>query len=109
MLHGHCQQKALVGISDTTAVLKRLPGVDVTELDSGCCGMAGSFGYELGHYDLSVALANRVILPVSTRMALMDTKRGHVERRRDLANQFAATTKLPAPVLGRYDAVQAIT
>ncbi len=63
LLHGHCQQKALVGTAGTVAALKRIPGVEIKELDSGCCGMAGSFGYEHGHYDVSVALANRVILP----------------------------------------------
>lgn len=63
LLHGHCQQKALVGTLDTVAALKRIPGLDVRTLDSGCCGMAGSFGYEHGHYDVSVALAERVLLP----------------------------------------------
>ncbi len=63
LLHGHCQQKALVGTAGTVAALKRIEGLELRELDSGCCGMAGSFGYELGHYDLSTALANRVILP----------------------------------------------
>jgi FAD/FMN-containing dehydrogenase/Fe-S oxidoreductase len=63
LLHGHCHQKAVVGTSGTVAALKRIPGLELKELDSGCCGMAGSFGYELGHYDVSAALANRVILP----------------------------------------------
>jgi FAD/FMN-containing dehydrogenase/Fe-S oxidoreductase len=63
LLHGHCQQKALVGTADTVAALKRIPELEIQELDSGCCGMAGSFGYELGHYEVSVALANRVLLP----------------------------------------------
>jgi Fe-S oxidoreductase/FAD/FMN-containing dehydrogenase len=63
LVHGHCQQKALVGTGGTLAALKRVPGLGVTGLDSGCCGMAGSFGYEHGHYEVSVALANRVILP----------------------------------------------
>jgi FAD/FMN-containing dehydrogenase/Fe-S oxidoreductase len=63
LLHGHCQQKALVGTAGTVAALKRIPGLEVKELDAGCCGMAGSFGYELGHYDVSTALANRVLLP----------------------------------------------
>ena len=65
LLHGHCQQKAVIGTWGTLAALKRVPGLDVKELDSGCCGMAGSFGYEHGHYDVSVALANRVILPAA--------------------------------------------
>jgi Fe-S oxidoreductase len=62
-LHGHCQQKAVVGTAGTLAALRRVPGLDVKELDSGCCGMAGSFGYESGQYEVSVALANRVLIP----------------------------------------------
>ena len=65
LLHGHCQQKALVGTAGTVAALRRVPGLEVKELDSGCCGMAGSFGYELGHYEVSAALANRVLLPAA--------------------------------------------
>jgi len=67
LLHGHCQQKALVGTAGTLAALRRIEGLEVKELDSGCCGMAGSFGYELGHYETSVALANRVLLPEAAR------------------------------------------
>lgn len=63
MLHGHCQQKAITGTAGTLSALRLIPGLDVRELDSGCCGMAGSFGYELGHYDLSKSLAERVLLP----------------------------------------------
>lgn len=66
LLHAHCHQKALVGASGTLAALHRIPGVEVKELDSGCCGMAGSFGYELGHYDVSTNLANRVLLPAAS-------------------------------------------
>ena len=63
LLHGHCQQKALVGAAGSARALRRIPGVEVRELDSGCCGMAGSFGYERGHREVSEALANRVLLP----------------------------------------------
>jgi Fe-S oxidoreductase len=65
LLHGHCQQKALTGTAGTLAALRRISGAEVVELDSGCCGMAGSFGYETGHYDLSRALAERVLLPAA--------------------------------------------
>ena len=65
LLHGHCQQKALVGTAGTVAALKRIENLDVKELDSGCCGMAGSFGYELGHYEISTALAERILLPAA--------------------------------------------
>jgi FAD/FMN-containing dehydrogenase/Fe-S oxidoreductase len=63
LLHGHCHQKAIVGTAGTRAALGRIPGIEVQELDSGCCGMAGSFGYERGHYEVSRALAERVLLP----------------------------------------------
>ena len=62
LLHGHCHQKALVGTGPTVAAL-RWAGFDVQEMDSGCCGMAGSFGFETEHYDLSVALGNRRLAP----------------------------------------------
>jgi len=62
LLHGHCHQKALVGTAPTVAAL-RWAGFDVQEVDSGCCGMAGSFGFEMEHYDLSVALGNRRLAP----------------------------------------------
>ena len=63
LVHGHCQQKAVLGMAGTLAALRRVPGLEVKELDSGCCGMAGSFGYEHGHYEVSQALANRVLIP----------------------------------------------
>jgi FAD/FMN-containing dehydrogenase/Fe-S oxidoreductase len=63
LVHGHCQQKALVGTAGTLAALARVPGLSIQELDSGCCGMAGSFGYEVGHFEISRALAERVLLP----------------------------------------------
>ncbi len=62
LLHGHCHQKALVGTAPTVAAL-RWAGFDVTEVDSGCCGMAGSFGFEREHYDVSVWLGNRRLAP----------------------------------------------
>ena len=63
MLHGHCHQKALVGAGGSAAALRLVPGLGVTVLDAGCCGMAGMFGYEREHYDLSVKIANLALLP----------------------------------------------
>ncbi len=63
LVHGHCQQKAVLGTAGTEAALRRIPGAQVQMLDSGCCGMAGSFGYEVSHREVSEALANRVLLP----------------------------------------------
>ena len=61
LLHGHCHQKALVGVAETNAVLAKLPGAEIELVDSGCCGMAGSFGYQ--HYDLSMKIGERVLFP----------------------------------------------
>ncbi|MFO0797398.1 MAG: FAD-linked oxidase C-terminal domain-containing protein [Gemmataceae bacterium] len=63
LFHGHCHQKALVGTAGTAAALRLVPHQDVTVLDAGCCGMAGAFGYEREHYDVSVAVANLALLP----------------------------------------------
>lgn len=62
ILHGHCHQKALVGTAGSAAAL-RLAGYDVTVLDTSCCGMAGSFGYEAEHAEVSRAMAERRLLP----------------------------------------------
>ena len=62
LLHGHCHQKALVGTVPTVAALT-WAGFQVAEVDSGCCGMAGSFGFEKEHYDISVTLGNRRLAP----------------------------------------------
>mgnify|MGYP003579264305 CR=1 FL=1 len=62
LLHGHCHQKALIGTAPTIAMLKAA-GYEVSEVDSGCCGMAGSFGFEKEHYDLSTKIGNRRLAP----------------------------------------------
>jgi FAD/FMN-containing dehydrogenase/Fe-S oxidoreductase len=62
LLHGHCHQKALVGTAPTVRMLEAA-GYEVAEIDSGCCGMAGSFGFEKEHYDLSVTIGNRRLVP----------------------------------------------
>ncbi len=61
LLHGHCHQKALIGMADTITLLSNIHGAVPTLIDSGCCGMAGSFGYE--HYDLSMKIGERVLFP----------------------------------------------
>jgi FAD/FMN-containing dehydrogenase/Fe-S oxidoreductase len=63
VLHGHCHQKALQGAGGSAAALRLVPGLDVTVLDTGCCGMAGSFGYEAGHFDVSAKIAELDLLP----------------------------------------------
>jgi FAD/FMN-containing dehydrogenase/Fe-S oxidoreductase len=63
LYHGHCHQKAEVGTAATVALLRRIPGVEVVELDAGCCGMAGSFGFESEHYELSMAVGSDRLFP----------------------------------------------
>ena len=63
LLHGHCFQKALVGLDPTIAALQLPPGARVQVIPSGCCGMAGSFGYEAEHYELSMQIGELVLLP----------------------------------------------
>lgn len=62
LLHGHCHQKALGSLRPTKVVLQAL-GFDVTIVPSGCCGMAGSFGYEAEHYDVSMKMGELVLFP----------------------------------------------
>ena len=63
ILHGHCHQKAIMKMSSEEALLRRM-GLDLQTPDTGCCGMAGAFGFESGeHYDVSVACGERVLLP----------------------------------------------
>ncbi|MEV8343627.1 FAD-binding and (Fe-S)-binding domain-containing protein [Streptomyces niveus] len=64
--HGHCHQKAEVGTAATVALLNRIPGVSVVELDAGCCGMAGSFGFESEHYDVSMTVGEDRLFPAIT-------------------------------------------
>ncbi|MGV9801210.1 (Fe-S)-binding protein, partial [Mycobacterium sp. NPDC003449] len=61
--HGHCHQKAEVGTAATVALLRRIPGADVVEIDAGCCGMAGSFGYEAEHYEMSMTVGADRLFP----------------------------------------------
>jgi FAD/FMN-containing dehydrogenase/Fe-S oxidoreductase len=63
VFHGHCHQKAEVGTAATMALLQRIPGVVVDELDAGCCGMAGSFGFESEHYDISLRVGEDRLFP----------------------------------------------
>jgi FAD/FMN-containing dehydrogenase/Fe-S oxidoreductase len=63
LAHAHCHQKALVGTGPLMRLLGRLPECEVVDLDAGCCGMAGSFGYEREHYEISKAVGDRKLFP----------------------------------------------
>ena len=63
LLHGHCQQKAVASTEPSKQVLSLPKNYSVKEIPSGCCGMAGSFGYEKEHYDLSMKIGELVLFP----------------------------------------------
>jgi Fe-S oxidoreductase len=62
VVHGHCHEKAMLDFDCERKLLDRL-GLDYSVLDAGCCGMAGAFGFERKHYDVSIACGERVLLP----------------------------------------------
>ena len=63
LYHGHCQQKANLGTEKTLELLRLIPNCTVEEIEAGCCGMAGAFGYEKEHYSLSLEIAELALAP----------------------------------------------
>ncbi len=63
LVQGHCHQKAIAGIGDEVALLLRAAGANLEVLDAGCCGMAGAFGYDRDHFEISKAIGERVLFP----------------------------------------------
>jgi Fe-S oxidoreductase len=105
LLHGHCHQKALVGTAPTVAVLKSA-GFEVSEVDSGCCGMAGSFGFEKEHYDLSLAIGNRRLAPaVKAAGAEVEIVAPGISCRQQIEHLTGKKAKHPAEVL--WEAISA--
>jgi Fe-S oxidoreductase len=72
LVQGHCHQRSLVGMEPTLRLLRRIPGARVIDLDAGCCGMAGSFGYEKEHYEISRLVGEQRLFP-ALRQADADT------------------------------------
>jgi Fe-S oxidoreductase len=72
LLHGHCHQKAFDAVTPIAKVLAKIPGLKTDLIDSSCCGMAGAFGYQQETYDVSLAMAERSLLP-AIRSAPDDT------------------------------------
>ena len=90
--HGDgCHQHAIMGY-DADQALLRAAGIDLDVLDAGCCGLAGNFGFEAGHYDVSRACGERVLLPAA-RDAATDTL--------VLADGFSCRTQIEQGGTGR--------
>lgn len=73
-LHGHCHQKSLIGVGKCAEMLRLIPGAKVNVIHSGCCGMAGSFGYEKEHYATSMAIGEMILFPVVRKATVNKTK-----------------------------------
>ncbi|MCC6212620.1 MAG: FAD-binding protein [Burkholderiales bacterium] len=67
LLHGHCHQKAFGAMGAVERVLRLVPGLEVKAVETSCCGMAGSFGYEAEHYEMSMKMAELDLLPAVRR------------------------------------------
>lgn len=63
LAHAHCHQRSLVGVGPMVKLLRAIPGAEVVDPDAGCCGMAGSFGYEVEHYEVSRLVGEQRLLP----------------------------------------------
>jgi Fe-S oxidoreductase len=63
LLHAHCHQKSMGLVPAIKSLLGRIPGASVVDADAGCCGMAGSFGYEVKHYEVSRQVGERRLFP----------------------------------------------
>ncbi len=68
MVHGHCHQKALYGTKSMNGILDKVEDLNHSEVDSGCCGMAGSFGYEKEHYDISEKIGSEILFPAINKL-----------------------------------------
>jgi Fe-S oxidoreductase len=100
LLHGHCHQKSMGLLDASKTLLGRIPGATVVDLDAGCCGMAGSFGYTREHYDVSVAIAGRKLLPAVKAMQPGDVLAAPgTSCRHQVADLSGATAQHPAVII----------
>ncbi|MFQ5857852.1 MAG: FAD-binding and (Fe-S)-binding domain-containing protein, partial [Anaerolineae bacterium] len=99
LVHGHCHQKALVGTGPTLKMLQLL-GCEVEEVDSGCCGMAGSFGFEAEHYDISMKIGNLRLLPaVRAEPPTTAIAAAGISCRQQIAHGAGRTARHPIEIL----------
>jgi Fe-S oxidoreductase len=70
LVHGHCHQKALTGMTHEIELLAGAPELSVEAPDAGCCGMAGAFGYDARHFAISRKIGGRVLIPAIERSGL---------------------------------------
>ena len=100
LVHGHCHQKAFGGHGATLSLLRRVPGLEVEAIESGCCGMAGAFGYHAEHHETSLAIGELGLLP-AVRSAEVGTRivAGGTSCRAQIADGTGRRAEHPAVVL----------
>ncbi|MDP6777386.1 MAG: FAD-linked oxidase C-terminal domain-containing protein, partial [Candidatus Latescibacteria bacterium] len=100
LFHGHCHQKALWGVDASVRVLGLPRGFQVSEIDSGCCGMAGSFGYEAEHYEMSLKVGDdRLLRIVNDAPAEAEIAVAGVSCRQQIAHATGRAARHPAEIL----------
>jgi FAD/FMN-containing dehydrogenase/Fe-S oxidoreductase len=107
LLHGHCHQKAFNTVGAAESVLRLVPGLAVKTFDSTCCGMAGAFGYEAEHYDMSLKIGELAVLP-TIRAASAETLivAGGTSCRHQIADGAARKAEHVARILDRASSAQ---
>ena len=95
-LHGHCHQKALVGVEQTAELLRLPVNAIVHVIPSGCCGMAGSFGYEQAHYRTSIAIGEMILFP-TVRKAMTNHQSPMTNDQLPITNYQLPMTLIAAP------------
>ncbi len=99
VLHGHCHQKSLGLVEPARALLERIPESRVTDLDAGCCGMAGSFGYAREHFEVSRQIGERRLLPAARALGPGDVLVAAGTSCRHQVHDFAGVSALHPAVL----------
>ncbi len=102
LVHGHCHQKAFGTVQALETALRLVPGLGVRGFESTCCGMAGAFGYEAEHYELSVGIGELGVLP-TMREAAADTLliASGTSCRHQIRDQAGREALHPARILAR--------
>jgi Fe-S oxidoreductase len=94
-VHGHCHQKAFGTFDATLAMLRAIPGADVAAIESSCCGMAGAFGHEKGHYDASMKMAELALLPAVRAAPSSEIAAGGTSCRQQIADGAGRVARHP--------------
>jgi Fe-S oxidoreductase len=99
MLHGHCHQRSMGLVAPARTLLSAVPGATVVDLDAGCCGMAGSFGYTSDHYEVSRAIGERKLFPAVRAAGASDVVVAAGTSCRHQLHDFTGATALHPAVL----------